>query len=245
MTPHKWLNAPVSPSTRHSARFMIAFSLVELLVVIAVLVVLAALGLPALKNGLEAGRSAKCMANLKSIGVAVQQFAAENNGRVLTFDLDPADQGGIEDRWFQGLAATVGNTNQSVQWDGQALNNIWEQLACPCVPKKYRSWHNTTYAVNYYQDPPGIVRTLRMQRVKTPSKFLYMADGWAFFFSSKDIDNPGWPPPGSWGADLSGRPAGNSDRWVFFPHNGKCNGLFLDGHVETFSGRIPSTVIKP
>ena len=223
-----------------------SFTLVELLVVVSILGLLAGLGLPAIRNGMEAGRSAKCVGNLRTIGVAMQQFAAANNGRILTFDLDPPDRDGIYDRWFQGLAPTLGNTSESIQGDGPALKKLWDSLSCPSCPKKYRSWEGSSYAVNYYQNPPGTPRFVRMLQVQKPSKTLYVADGWAFFFSTTDITNPGWPPPGNWGADLAGGPpAGNADRWVFFPHNGKCNGLFLDGHVESFSGTIPTNVLSP
>jgi prepilin-type N-terminal cleavage/methylation domain-containing protein/prepilin-type processing-associated H-X9-DG protein len=44
----------------------------------------------------------------------------------------------------------------------------------------------------------------------------------------------GWPPPANWTA------AGNN---VFFPHQGKCNVLFLDGHVESFSKAISAKCI--
>jgi prepilin-type processing-associated H-X9-DG protein len=57
------------------------------------------------------------------------------------------------------------------------------------------------------------------------------------------LPDPGWPPPGNCTPDTP--PAGQSDRWIFFPHRGKCNGLFLDGHVESFSGRLPASAIRP
>lgn len=222
------------------------FTLVELLVVVAILGLLAGLGIPAINNGLEAGRSAKCVANLRTIGTAVQSFAAANNGRILTFDLDPEDLDGIEDRWFQGLAPTLANGDNSIQGDAPALKRLWENLSCPSCPKKYRSWEGASYAVNYYQNPPGIPRSTRMLQVAAPSKTLYLVDGWTFFFSVNDITDPGWPPPGNWGGDLTGGPpTGNADRWVYFPHRGKCNGLFLDGHVESFTGRIPAAVLSP
>jgi DeoR family glycerol-3-phosphate regulon repressor len=45
------------------------------LVVVAILGLLAGLGIPAINNGLEAGRSAKCVSKLRTIGTAVQAFA--------------------------------------------------------------------------------------------------------------------------------------------------------------------------
>ena len=56
-----------------------AFTLVELLVVIAVIAVLAALLLPALKTARERGRRAACLANQRQIYIAAVTYAADFN----------------------------------------------------------------------------------------------------------------------------------------------------------------------
>lgn len=55
-----------------------AFILVELLVVVAILGVLAALLLPALRRSIDAGRSVKCASNLRQIGMALNSYAGEH-----------------------------------------------------------------------------------------------------------------------------------------------------------------------
>jgi prepilin-type N-terminal cleavage/methylation domain-containing protein len=56
-----------------------AFTLIELLIVIAIIAVLASSATPAIGNAIERGRSAKCVGNLRQIGVAVQQYIADND----------------------------------------------------------------------------------------------------------------------------------------------------------------------
>ena len=56
-----------------------AFTLVELLVVIAIIALLSSLAVPAIGGAVERGRSAKCVNNLRQIGVAVQQYIADND----------------------------------------------------------------------------------------------------------------------------------------------------------------------
>ena len=129
-----------------------SFTLVELLVVVAILGLLAGLGVPAIRKGMEAGRSAKCAANLRTIGVAVQQFAAEHNGRILTWTLDPKQQDGTYDEWFQGLAATITGGKQEIEEDPGELNKLWKRLSCPEVGEKYCSWHYACYAANSFLD---------------------------------------------------------------------------------------------
>lgn len=52
----------------------------ELLVVIAIIAILAALGFPALQKMSEQASFSKCAANLRTLGVGVLRYAADNNG---------------------------------------------------------------------------------------------------------------------------------------------------------------------
>src|SRR5690348_16161172 len=59
-----------------------AFSLIELLAVICILAVLAALLLPALTEARDDGRRISCRNNLKQLTAAVQMYTSDNDGKL-------------------------------------------------------------------------------------------------------------------------------------------------------------------
>ena len=66
-----------SPARSWPAR---AFSLVELLIVVAILAVLSALIFPSLGSVIQSAKAAKCMGNMRNYGSALLAYASDNNG---------------------------------------------------------------------------------------------------------------------------------------------------------------------
>jgi len=59
-----------------------AFTLIELMVVIAIVAILMALVLPALASAREKGKRAVCLSNLRQTGIAIQGYANDNEGMI-------------------------------------------------------------------------------------------------------------------------------------------------------------------
>jgi len=64
----------------HRRHYTFGFTIIELLFVITIILVLAALLLPALKMAKEKGKQISCNNNLREIGHALYVYAEENNG---------------------------------------------------------------------------------------------------------------------------------------------------------------------
>jgi prepilin-type processing-associated H-X9-DG protein/prepilin-type N-terminal cleavage/methylation domain-containing protein len=62
-------------------RRRLAFTLVEMLVVLGIIGLLAGLGLPAFSRAIQSAQSTKCASNLRTIGVAVSQAASDNDNQ--------------------------------------------------------------------------------------------------------------------------------------------------------------------
>jgi prepilin-type N-terminal cleavage/methylation domain-containing protein/prepilin-type processing-associated H-X9-DG protein len=92
-----------------------AFTLVELLVVMAIIAVLAALLLPALAGSKEAARATACLSNLHQVGIALQVYVQENNNKMPVMRDVSTDPTVAATNTFPAinnvLAAQLGNTN--------------------------------------------------------------------------------------------------------------------------------------
>jgi prepilin-type N-terminal cleavage/methylation domain-containing protein/prepilin-type processing-associated H-X9-DG protein len=91
-------------------RPLIAFTLVELLVAVAIIAILASMLLPALTKSKESARSVQCVNNLRELTLAWNMYPDDFNGRLVWNDLSATGTG-----WVRGMldydGSNTDNTN--------------------------------------------------------------------------------------------------------------------------------------
>jgi prepilin-type processing-associated H-X9-DG protein/prepilin-type N-terminal cleavage/methylation domain-containing protein len=186
--------------------FQSAFTLVELLVVIAVIALLASLLLPALASAKERAKAIQCLNNLKQVGLATQMYAHDFDGLL---QLDPLIPG--TNTW-----ATILSTNT----DLTTLNTF----LCPTYkPFQWQNWINV-YGIR--RDPPTNCTSgpgkifFRVACVENPSEYLHLAD-------TTSQSQGGYTARQYYFFRVA-----SPLRMIHARHSRRANGLFLDGHVE-------------
>jgi prepilin-type N-terminal cleavage/methylation domain-containing protein/prepilin-type processing-associated H-X9-DG protein len=223
-----------------------AFTLSELLTVIAVIGVLAALVCAALSRGVGLAQRIKCANNIRQIGVALQMFVVEKHVYLL-IAIDYSDH-------YQGWE----NQLSQAELDGSPTHNnskadypppgIWHCPGVASMPKEF-PWY-PDYGYNAYgMSPPTAVETVGLgghhiwgppeyqpappvadSEVVAPSEMIAVGDG---FKGNNDVIQDGWYI--LWRTyDLYDRPeyAGGTKR-AYSRHLGEANVLFCDLHIES------------
>jgi prepilin-type N-terminal cleavage/methylation domain-containing protein len=135
------------------------FTLIELLVVIAIIAILAAMLLPALTAAKERSRMARCLSNLRQIGIAFQIYRDENQSRFPSTDFNGWPEfevgGGNPDWTYAGAAGLWAATNRPL-WPYTKSREIFR---CPAdrgldifQPRKYQSMFDvcgSSYVYNW------------------------------------------------------------------------------------------------
>lgn len=193
-----------------------AFTLIELLTVIAIVGILAAILIPVVSRVRASARATECVSNLRQLSSAATLYAQDNRGRLPTnYD------GTLDGMWFTALSRYV--SDQKVQpgnW-GQLMRIVSTPgpFRCPSADPNDTAYSNAwvSYKMNsQLQDKPVggplPVRGLSLNNIRHPSNTLMFAEGRSH--------------SAFWTWD-----AGDVNRGLWYPHSSKCNVAFVDGHV--------------
>jgi prepilin-type processing-associated H-X9-DG protein/prepilin-type N-terminal cleavage/methylation domain-containing protein len=242
------------PGRAHGSRA--AFTLIELLVVIAIIAILAGLLLPALSRAKEEGKSARCISNLRQVGIAMLGFANDNEDMLYNRgngDMPNHGQWTANPRssvilppdhplayWGVAYLKEMGEAREVWKCPSARYVDEWRETGL-----SYASdfWLTSAYGINgrVLKGPDGKLRNLSSLAHPTTTILAQDAaeqkmegedDSIGLFPGASRILNQ-WVGPGS----LSGLYGNYPFEREWYRHGNKCNTLFADGHVV----RIRST----
>jgi len=220
-----------------------AFTLVELLVVISVIMVLVGLALPVLLRAAGKARVAQCISNLRQLASAMVSYQGTFEGFLPSpahVDTKGGDPAALDDSILNDDTLFDGDREEaegeyiyhSYTWRGKLLpfvgtrgkdeEALYGIYRCPSV-RNFKG-HKSFYGFNAFMGMhPGEVLP-----------FLFGENNEGHW-----VVKPRQPPPDRTFAEVSGDdvdyPGQTYEGQVYARHSARCNWVFCDGHTETLT----------
>lgn len=200
-----------------------AFTLVELLVVVAIIGVLVALAISGSQVAIEQARASKCIATMRSLCHAINLYTVEHDNYL------PANNTGststVDTTWTVEIRPYLGITGQDKNGSGNAA--MAPLVKCPSVSTidTPAAWWESNYSVGM---PFGSNGTPNKAFIKNPGQTMMMIETIGKTYRGVRPMNP------------------SPITTIAYRHKSYVNTLFFDGHIEKFLKKdIPTDSTTP
>lgn len=208
-----------------------AFSLLEVLVTVAILGIFVGLLLPLLSQMRSNADGAKCMGNMRQIALSLIDYANDHDGRTVAAHYPDEDY-----NWAQQVTKWDGSSQSLIQFKNYGIWRCPSNLTQTKSPMANGTGPaNTSYMINGYRNSAESSENRyannKVANFRKPSQ-LYMVLEGRYFRSEVSSQN------GSQTIPENIYNSARSLNYARYPHAGKMNIAFADGHVARVSGPV-------
>lgn len=196
-----------------------AFTLIELLAVVAIIAILASAAFPVAVRQMDQANAGKCLTNLRKLHQLMSLYAADHDGSYPISWRGPSDAG----TWEQALANIDFDSKRSYD-----LFHPWGQIYdqngyfCPARAPGNTSALKMTYGMNFFigdreWDAGKPSTALKTFQISNQSTIPLIAET----LLHNEVSQASLPE--------------GQVRALAYRHNGKCNIVMCDGHIESLT----------
>lgn len=230
--------------------------MVEILVTTAIMGVLAALLMSGVKGASNKGKEARCVSNLRQVGIGMMTYAAENDGNLpwatIKDGTELGNQLGLtgDYMWSKQLGPYLPQRGSATSLTAQQN----EVFVCPAAryqgfgPKTISSTYNSSSTLFYFTSSSSLgaaggdvdIPRRKLATVENPSQTILVSEGKQSGTAGSCASSVRWDQAN---ADFQqAAPAGTT--YFDFRHSEKMNVAYADGHVGTLPFKDRAQILR-